>query len=249
MLGDDIMDGTKRGVAIVAHAAKNVLKGALLFAAVVGGGYALGALGLAVYEVGVAGLFSGAANASLAAGMSNAAGYGSIAAIAGGAITGLASLFPGKDEGFSFRRSYRKIEEMGKGSGKARAVEQETVRDTSYSAPAPAYLPAPQPQPIIVQSPQSAPAPQQAPIIVHAQQPQQQQPPIVIVQQPAPQAQAPLQVDLQQTASAPLPQDAAQPQEVAATSATATGDNPYFRPGKGAELMQRGTQAQTTLSK
>lgn len=245
MLGDDIMDGTKRGVAIVAHAAKNVLKGALLFAAVVGGGYALGVLGLAVYEVGVAGLIGGAANASLAAGASNAVGYGSIAAIAGGAITGIASLFPGKDEGFSFRRSYRKLEEMGKGNGKGRSVEPETytARDTSYSAPAPAYQPAP--QPIIVQSPQSAPAPQAQPIIVHAQQPQQQQP-IVIVQQPAPQPAAPLQLDVQ-TASVPAAIET-QPQTMSATTAT-TGDNPYFRPGKGAELMQRGNEAQSTLSK
>lgn len=263
MLGDDMMDGTKRGVSIVAHAAKNVLKGALLFAAVVGAGYALGVAGSILFAEGVVGLGASIAegasmllSGAVPAAVGNTAGYAATAGLIGGAATGAASLLPGKDEGFSFRRSYRKLEEMGKGRGRDRVVEQETytARDTSYSAPAPAYIPAPQPQPIIVQSPQQAPAPQAQPIIVHAQQPQQAQQPIVIVQQPAPQqAQHPLQLDIQQTAAAPLPQDAAlaQPQEVAATTTTAaaTGDNPYFRPGKGAELMQRGNEMQTTLSK
>ncbi len=272
MLGDDIMDGTKRGVAIVAHAAKNVIKGAVLFAAVAASAVMLWEVGAVFLGAAVPGVYgftglasaigaafgasttgaAAAAGAALTDAASAAVGYGATAGIVGGAVTGAASLFPGKDEGFSFRRSYRKLEEMGKGRGKDRAVEQETsaARDAVYSAPAPAYIPAPQAQPIIVQSPQAAPAPQAQPIIVHAQQPAQQQP-IVIVQQPAPQAQPQTviqQVDAPapQQLDAPLPPQAAQPQTQEVAS---TGDNPYFRPGKGVELMQRGNATESTISK
>lgn len=244
MLGDDIMDGTKRGVSIVAHAAKNVLKGAVLFGLVTAAAVSIGLFAAPIIEgagiltvggemlstIGTALFGSGAAQGAAMTAVTNTAsfiaGWAGTAGIVGGAVTGAASLLPGKEEGFSFRRMYRKIEDMGKESAKAPAMEQEasTYRDNPYSAPAP--------QPIVVQQPAPLPQPQPQPIIVHAQPQQAPQQPVVIIQQPtSPQTVA--------------PHLEAQPQEVAST----TMDNPYFRPGKGTELMQRGNAAESTISK
>lgn len=136
MLGDDIMDGTHSLLGILKHAAGNALKGAVL----------IGGIALAV-TVGAALIGNGFAFAALVGGagtiFDTAVGYGLI----GGAVTGAASLIPGRDEGMGLRSLFKRkarteTRELTKTDpAKTPDIYQSvsTVNRTADNNPAPTY--------------------------------------------------------------------------------------------------------------
>jgi hypothetical protein len=110
MLGDDIMEGTKSVVGTVGHAIRSAFKGALMFGAIVG----VAALGVALVagalEGGLLGLFTAEFGSALLGQAGNIAGLAGTGAIIGGAVTGVASLIPGSEEGFTLRKLFTKRE-------------------------------------------------------------------------------------------------------------------------------------------
>lgn len=127
MLGDDVIDGGHKGVHIVGNALKNTVKGALLFGAI--------GAGAALAVTAVVGLASGGAVLGTLAAVIETApvlSWAAIGAAAGGAVAGLASFLPGNDEGFSLKRLFKRDPH------KARQPEQQHVQEYSRQQTAPA---------------------------------------------------------------------------------------------------------------
>lgn len=97
MLGDDIMDGTHSLLGVLKHAAGNALKGALLF----------GGIALAV-TAGAALIEGGFAFAALAEGVGTIVDIAVGAGLIGGAVAGVASLIPGRDEGMGLGNLFKR---------------------------------------------------------------------------------------------------------------------------------------------
>lgn len=272
MLGDDIMEGTKRGVRIVGHAVKNVFKGALLFAAVVGGAYAVGTIGLALASgTGLAAVGASIAegagmllSGSMPAGVSNTLGYAAIAGGIGGLVTGVASLLPGSDEGFSLGKLFKRkdrsrqreqSQQMAPAQHGSRSHHTEThYRDVEYrTVQAPSPAPAAGAPTYIVHTPSTIVDNSQRTQVYHSEAPRnvayksgntrnEEQNTLNY----SPETSTAVNIPVEVKAAQPANQA---PMLNAKETAPATGDNPLYRPGKGVELMQRGDAAQPTMSK
>lgn len=251
MLGDDVIDGTKKGISIVGNAVRNAVKGALLFAAVAATAavvYGAGAVLLdptSVADIAKFGYLSSIVE-SVKDIAPHAAEWALGAAKWGAIVAGGASLLPGSEEGLSLsklfhrnrartqaREHQRQPEMVQVAARRERPVQYETVvqqppvhTETRYET---VYRDAP---PVHIH--QAAPCPPQT-IIDNSQRTEvfhSESPTFNKVKQEtnnisvAPDAEG-------------LPQNTAQNQTV---NTAPLMDNPLFRDGKGAEMLRRSTE-------
>jgi hypothetical protein len=266
MLSDDIESGIVKGVRMTGNAVKSAVRGALIFAAaaLVISAVVFAAPGLAAATSMTLGMGLANGVAALAGGAMAAASHGAMllgAAKVGAVIMGVTSFLPGKDEWFGLKKLvHRRRRETDMAQGPTVIHQHQQVQSNQpvmmrESAPQPQYVivrePAshatPQPSPdyhtvVVQQSAPGASAAEPTPVVV-TQTTNASADPVIIQAAPSVSAEAAASVQQPTAPAASAVPPAAPAPTVVTEEASAASDNPYYKPGLGARLMQKGDTA------
>lgn len=229
MLGDDIMDGTHSLLGTLKHAAGNAIKGAALF----------GVVALAVAASAALVVTSGGIAAAYFLYGGTIANAATAAAVAGGAVVGATSLIPGGDEGWSIRKLFKRNQRPQESGTQTELMQNAPSRSPDSASPNPYWggnrsIPPEGPSPASG-SPAGGGSAGNHTYIDNSRHEYHSQPPV--------QPQAPQDADNSTS-------------RASAANGTQFGDtafppkdrlmndepsqNPYFKPGKGMQSMQKG---------